>query len=498
MKGERYIVTTQLGGRTRQLIWDASEPLRLEPGEVSSLRKAHGLRAASFNCSDASKPGALHISRGAGGEKGLYGFDRLSNRYVGRSEAGRVFTLKKKRNAYQLCALHPDLVLHRLGVEPRRFKTREKLILSEADLLSSSLGLKLNWWRWSRVAVDALPKLKEADSTATPFGQEEQEFKRITGKVFATSLALSLCVLLIPWRWIESHNQPPPSPEPVSISLKKPKIVALTPRSHPVETHPAPVQAAPARPAPVHKARPRPVPPKPKAPEITAAQIQAQLNAKKQAQAKNDLSKALGFLGKPTAKAPVEPVKNTSARYQALDSSAPTTSKESSRVLSNLAQTTNSDGPIQTKGSRTMDAAVAVSGGGLKGVQGKVALDSISGTVRAADAASILSSRGMSISGEGQVEESEIEKALAKRLQQFQYCYEKALLSNPSLAGTVTAQWTIGAGGSASDVKIVRSQLRNEGLHQCIAKEIRNVRFPTPSGGAVTLTYPFAFSSTTM
>ena len=102
------------------------------------------------------------------------------------------------------------------------------------------------------------------------------------------------------------------------------------------------------------------------------------------------------------------------------------------------------------------------------------------------------------MSGDGQVEESEIEKALAKRLQQFQYCYEKALLSNSSLAGTVTAQWTIGTGGSASDVKIVRSQLRNEGLHQCIAKEIRNVKFPAPSGGAVTLTYPFAFSSTTM
>lgn len=485
MKGERYVVTTHLGGRTRQQFWDASQPLRLEPGEVMSMRIAQRLKAASSACSDASldpvKSGALHVSRGAGGDRGLNAFERLEKRYVGRSEAGRNFTLKKKRHAYQLKALQPDLVLLRPGHAPRKLDRRETLMLSEADLLTSSLRFKMNWWRWNRVAVDSLPKLR-AVSEATPFGREEEEFRRITGKVFATSLVLSLCVLLIPWRWIESPPKPE-EPVPVSISLKKPKVVALAQRPHVVETHPAPVRKA-------HVPKARPVPPKPQAPP-QALKIS-------QAKAKADLSKALGFLGKPATHSKAEPTKDMNARYQTLDRSAPVTSKDSSRVLGSLAETKASNEPIQTQGARTMNAEVAVSGERLKGVQGKVALDSISGTGRIADAAAILSSRGMSMSGDGQVEESEIEKALAKRLQQFQYCYEKALLSNSSLAGTVTAQWTIGTGGSASDVKIVRSQLRNEGLHQCIAKEIRNVKFPAPSGGAVTLTYPFAFSSTTM
>lgn len=102
------------------------------------------------------------------------------------------------------------------------------------------------------------------------------------------------------------------------------------------------------------------------------------------------------------------------------------------------------------------------------------------------------------MNGPGQIPESAIEKIMAKYVSKFQYCYEKALLADGSLAGNILMQWTIGPDGTSSDVKVVRSQLNNSGLHSCIIKELSRIRFPSPSGGAVTIKYPLAFSSATL
>ena len=72
--------------------------------------------------------------------------------------------------------------------------------------------------------------------------------------------------------------------------------------------------------------------------------------------------------------------------------------------------------------------------------------------------------------------------------------YEKYLKSDPALAGKLTVRFTIGSGGSVTDVQIVENTTGNNDLAQEIARKIRMWTFePVPEGDA-TVTFPFIFS----
>ncbi len=154
------------------------------------------------------------------------------------------------------------------------------------------------------------------------------------------------------------------------------------------------------------------------------------------------------------------------------------------------------EGPIDTKSSRTINAAVGA--GYYRGdyrVMGKVSVGSLSSGGSFGDS---LSSGGLSLGGSGRISEAALLNALAKRLQQFQYCYEKSLLRDAQLAGNIVMEWTISTSGGAFNIKVVKSQLNRSDLHSCIASEIGKIRFPSPTGGSVIVKYPFNFSSTSL
>jgi hypothetical protein len=258
-------------------------------------------------------------------------------------------------------------------------------------------------------------------------------------------------------------------------------------------TPPKPVAVAPPVPVkPVAVAKP----PTPVAPAVpSAAQVKAQQQAA--------LAKSLGFLSpslnKPQALATNE---KTTDKYKTVGSAAGDPSRSNTSVLNAMANgAAASDGPVDVKNARNIASGVAFGGSrkgkGLNQVQGKVSLNALYDP-GSADASALGASSGLTMSGPGTIPEGLIEKILAKHLAKFQYCYEKALLTDASLAGTVTMQWTINLGGSSSDVKVVRSKMSNAGLHNCVTAELRKIRFPSPSGGAVVIKYPFSFSSTSI
>ncbi len=155
---------------------------------------------------------------------------------------------------------------------------------------------------------------------------------------------------------------------------------------------------------------------------------------------------------------------------------------------------------IATRSSRAV-ASNASTGysRGLDGVQGKVGLGSLYGSAGGGFSEnSLAASGGLSMSGAGRLSEALILAALSKRLHKFQYCYEKALLGDPQLAGNIMMEWVIHPGGQATSVRVVRSQLNRSALHSCIGSEISTIRFPSPQGGSVTVKYPFNFSSTSL
>jgi hypothetical protein len=255
------------------------------------------------------------------------------------------------------------------------------------------------------------------------------------------------------------------------------------PIQHPVQNNPPKVVKAPVQ-------VPQPSVPNPE-------QIKAAQRAQQQAQ----LAQSLSFLSPSKnriASAPVVSQESVNRKYAATARGMLENGSKSS-VLSNMASRSGSDGEINTRTSRNMSSD-GVPGGtgrhkGLNEVQGRVSLAALGG---GGDLGSSLSGRGISMSGAGHISEAAVEKALSRYLEKFQYCYEKALLSDSTLAGNILMQWVISQEGVPESITVVRSQMNNQKLHQCISKILSGIKFPTPQGGAVTIKYPFAFSPSSL
>jgi hypothetical protein len=320
-----------------------------------------------------------------------------------------------------------------------------------------------------------------------------------------------------PPKMVAKKPEPPKrKPEPPKVVVKKPVVQKPVAKLPPPPTRPAPKLAlqqpkappiAKLPPAPPKTSVAPPPPPVPKGP--TPEQLQAiqraaaaQEKAKKQA----ELARALNFLSPSVNKKASGGIiqDNTIQKYNAGGPSAVAASQtaKGSSVLNSMAAGHTQEGVIQTTSARNIASdKFSASGGrgkGLNDVQGKVSLQALYDPNAGADLGGSLSGKGLSVSGPGQLSDSEIQKALAKHLSRFQYCYEKALLNNPSLGGSITMQWTIQMSGSASDVRVQRSAMNHPGLHSCMIKELGSISFPRPKGGSVTIKYPFAFSSQTI
>jgi hypothetical protein len=91
----------------------------------------------------------------------------------------------------------------------------------------------------------------------------------------------------------------------------------------------------------------------------------------------------------------------------------------------------------------------------------------------------------------GDLDKAIIRRYVKRNIQKIQYCYEKELLAKPTLAGTVTVDFTIG-----SDGKVVKS--KGAGIPvvaDCVAHVIQGIEFPKPKSPTVTVTYPLIFAT---
>ena len=91
----------------------------------------------------------------------------------------------------------------------------------------------------------------------------------------------------------------------------------------------------------------------------------------------------------------------------------------------------------------------------------------------------------------GALDREAIRGGIKAHIGKIKYCYEKELLADPSLQGTVQATFTIGATG-----RVVSSTATgiNARLATCIADAVAAIEFPPPAGGGnVNVTYPFVF-----
>ncbi len=327
-----------------------------------------------------------------------------------------------------------------------------------------------------------------------------------------------------------------PKPQPAKIAKKiqpakpAPKIAAVPKITSP---KPAPVKAPPpkvvSRPAPPLRVAERPAAPAPRpiernvaprpvakatAPSLSAEQIAVKQAAQEAARTKAQLAQSLSFLSssssRPAAAMEADRIADDAnqkmeAKFRGGTVTSSNITKTEGTYLNSLSNQGSAEGRrIVTRSARRIsadeDAAYGGDGrtAGSGQVRGKVADSSLGSGAPSGVALGAGMGGGLDLSGSGEVSEIDIEKALEKSLARFQYCYEKVLLSDASLAGTILMEWTIDSAGRGSSVKVVRSQINSNPLHSCLSSELSHVQFPSPKGGVVVVKYPFAFSSGTL
>ena len=133
----------------------------------------------------------------------------------------------------------------------------------------------------------------------------------------------------------------------------------------------------------------------------------------------------------------------------------------------------------------TGDAAsiggLATSGGGKVGLGGK-------------QEARVAAVKAETPEVDGSLDSDAIANVVRARLRSIQDCYERELKRNASLTGKIEIEFTIGSDGSVEDARVSNNKMGSAEVGDCVVSRVRRWKFPQPSGGHVTVNYPFIFT----
>lgn len=82
----------------------------------------------------------------------------------------------------------------------------------------------------------------------------------------------------------------------------------------------------------------------------------------------------------------------------------------------------------------------------------------------------------------GDADKKAVQATIRQRTGALQACYNKALQTNPGLAGKIAYTITISVMGTVTDVRIVEDTLEDSGVQACTVAKIKGWRFPTTPG----------------
>jgi TonB family protein len=97
--------------------------------------------------------------------------------------------------------------------------------------------------------------------------------------------------------------------------------------------------------------------------------------------------------------------------------------------------------------------------------------------------------------GAGDFDASVVRQMISRRIRAIQACYERSLRQNPNAAGRVVVRFTIQPSGTVSGASAVENSTGDPGVASCVVGTVSRFRFsPGPTGGSVTVSYPFVFA----
>jgi pSer/pThr/pTyr-binding forkhead associated (FHA) protein len=93
----------------------------------------------------------------------------------------------------------------------------------------------------------------------------------------------------------------------------------------------------------------------------------------------------------------------------------------------------------------------------------------------------------------GRLPPDTIRRVVRQNHPRFRNCYEKGLMTNPSLTGRVGVRFVIGRAGRVTHAADGGSDLPDAGVVNCVTRAFYDIGFPKPEGGVVTVQYPILF-----
>ena len=87
-----------------------------------------------------------------------------------------------------------------------------------------------------------------------------------------------------------------------------------------------------------------------------------------------------------------------------------------------------------------------------------------------------------------------VQRIVRQSFGRFRLCYERALVSNPTLQGRVNIRFTIGPDGAVTGTTDGGSDLPDAAAVTCVVRSVSSLTFPAPEGGGVvTVNFPINF-----
>ena len=146
-----------------------------------------------------------------------------------------------------------------------------------------------------------------------------------------------------------------------------------------------------------------------------------------------------------------------------------------------------SGGIVQTKGSTQVLRSAGASG------KGEVAALERGSIGKKKVQAMVTAKMSRTVKIEGGMSREMVKRVIDQHLDEITYCYETALMSNPSILGRIVFEWKILMDGRVGEIRIVASSVNSHEIHDCIQSAIKSWQFPKPVGAEVVVSYPFVF-----
>ncbi|MGA1870646.1 MAG: AgmX/PglI C-terminal domain-containing protein [bacterium] len=145
-------------------------------------------------------------------------------------------------------------------------------------------------------------------------------------------------------------------------------------------------------------------------------------------------------------------------------------------------------GLVSTKGSSQALRSAGVKGKGSVAAlaKGRTGQKQVKGMVSAK------LNRSVNIQGGGMSREA-VKRIIDQHLDEISYCYESALIADPSIMGKIVYEWKILLSGKVGEIRIKTSSIKSSDIHSCIKQAIKSWQFPKPRGSEVIVSYPFIF-----